>query len=78
MAHMTSGSIHEAQEDIAKLQSALDDAQRMLQAAERAQEAAQSAHQAAEQHAAMLRTASLIAVGVIVVSLLLGLRRRRH
>jgi hypothetical protein len=78
MAHMTSGSIHEAQENITKLQSALDDAQRMLQAAERAQAAAQRAHEAAEQHAATLRTASFIAVGVIVVALLLGLRRRRH
>jgi hypothetical protein len=62
MAYMTSGSIHEAQENVAKLQSALDDAQRTLQAAERAQAAAQRAHEAAEQHAATLRTASFIAV----------------
>jgi len=78
MAHMTSGSIQEAQENVAKLQSALDDAQRMLQAAERAQEAAQRAHEAAEQHAAMLRTVSFVAIGVIVVALLLGIRRRRR
>jgi len=75
---MTSGSIEEAQENIAKLQSALDDAQRMLQAAERAQVAAQRAHEAAEQHAAMLRTASMIAMGVIVVAVLLGAARRRR
>jgi ElaB/YqjD/DUF883 family membrane-anchored ribosome-binding protein len=75
---MSSGSIQEAQENVAKLQSALDDAQRMLQAAERAQEAAQRAHEAAERHAAMLRTASVVAIGVMVVAVLMGLRRRRH
>src|SRR5262249_25507275 len=62
---------------IAKLQSALDDAQQMLQAAQRAQEAAQRAHEAAEAHAATLRTVSVIAIAVIVVAVLLGLRRRR-
>jgi hypothetical protein len=75
---MSSDSIQDAQENIAKLQGALDDAQRMLQAAERAQEAAQRAHEKAERHAATLRTASLIAIGVIVVAVLTGLRRRTH
>jgi DNA repair exonuclease SbcCD ATPase subunit len=60
---MSSDSIKEAEENIAKLQNALEDAQRMLEKAERAQEAAQRAHEAAEQHAAMLRTVSLIAIG---------------
>jgi DNA-binding transcriptional LysR family regulator len=73
---MDSDSIQDAQVNIAKLQSALDDAQQMLQAAERAQEAAQRAHEAAEGHAKVLRTVSLIAIGVIVVAVLLGFRRR--
>ena len=73
---MNSDSIQDAQENIAKLQSALDEAQQMLQAAERAQEAAQRAHDAAEAHAATLRTVSLVAIGVIVVAVLLGFRRR--
>jgi hypothetical protein len=74
---MNSDSIQDAQENIAKLQSALDDAQQMLQAAERAQEAAQRAHEAAEAHAATLRTVSFVAIAVIVVAVLLGFRRRR-
>ena len=74
---MSSSSIQEAQENVAKLQSALDDAQRMLDAAQRAQEAAQRAHEAAEQHAAMLRTVSIVAIGVIAVAVLMGIRRRR-
>jgi hypothetical protein len=74
---MDTESIQDAQENIAKLQSALDDAQQMLQTAERAQEAAQRAHEAAEGHAAMLRTVSFIAIGVIAVAVLLGFRRRR-
>jgi hypothetical protein len=74
---MDTDSIQEAQENIAKLQGALDDAQQMLQAAERAQEAAQRAHEAAEGHARALRTVSFIAIGVIVVAVLLGFRRRR-
>jgi predicted nucleic acid-binding Zn-ribbon protein len=76
-ASMDNDSIQEAQENIAKLQSALDDAQQMLQAAERAQEAAQRAHEAAEAHAAELRTVCLVAIAVIVVAVLLGFRRRR-
>jgi predicted nucleic acid-binding Zn-ribbon protein len=75
---MSTGSIHEAQENVAKLQSALDDAQRMLEAAERAQEAAQRAHEAAEQHAAKLRTVFFIAIGVLVIAVLSSFRRRRH
>jgi hypothetical protein len=74
---MDSDSIQDAQENIAKLQSTLDDAQQMLQAAERAQEAAQRAHEAAVGHAARLRTVSFIAIGVIAVAALLGFRRRR-
>jgi hypothetical protein len=74
---VNSDSIHEAEENIAKLQTALDDAQQMLQAAERAHEAAQHAHEAAEGHAATLRTASILAIAVIVVAVLLGFRRRR-
>ena len=75
---MNSESIQDAQENIAKLQTALDDAQQMLEAAERAQQAAQRAHQNAEQHAETLRTVSLIAIGVIVLAALLSFRRRRH
>ena len=74
---MNTDSIQDAQANIAKLQSALDDAQQMLQAAERAQEAAQHAHEAAEAHAATLRTVSIVAIAVIVVAVLLGFRRRR-
>jgi hypothetical protein len=74
---MDSDSIHDAREDIAKLQTALDDAQQMLQAAERAQQAAQRAHEPVETHAAMLRTVSIVAIGVIVVAVLMGIRRRR-
>jgi hypothetical protein len=74
---MDADSIQDAEENIAKLQSALDDAQQMLQAAERAQEAAQRAHETAEAHAAMLRTVSIVAIAVIVVGVLLGFRRRR-
>jgi len=73
---MDSESIQDAQDNIAKLQDALDDAQKMLQAAERAQEAAQRAHEAAEGHAKLLRTVSIIAIGVIIVAALLGFRRR--
>jgi hypothetical protein len=76
-AIMDSDSIHDAEANIAKLQSALDDAQQMLQAAERAQEAAQRAHETAQAHAAKLRTISIIAVAVIIVAVLLGFRRRR-
>jgi predicted nucleic acid-binding Zn-ribbon protein len=75
---MSGESIQEAQENIAKLQDALDDAQRMLQAAERAQEAAQRAHEAAEQHASKLRVVTFVAIGVIVVAVALGFRRRRR
>ena len=76
-ADMNDDSIQDAQANIAKLQSALDDAQQMLQAAQRAQEAAQRAHDAAEAHAATLRTVSIIAIAVIVLAVLLGFRRRR-
>jgi CHASE3 domain sensor protein len=72
-----SDSIRETEENVAKLQSALDDAQQVLQAAERAQEAAQRAHEAAEQHVATLRMVLVLAIGVIVVALLVGLRRRQ-
>ena len=68
--------IHDAQENIAKLQGALDDAQQMLAAAERAQEAAEQTHEAAKAHAAMFRKISLIALGVTVVAVLKGIRRR--
>jgi hypothetical protein len=74
---MSSESIQDAEQNIAKIQSALDDAQQMLQAAERAQEAAQRAHESAESHAVMLRTVSMIAGGVMIVAVLLGFRRRR-
>ena len=73
---MDSDSIQDAQENIAKLQRALDDAQQMLEAAERAQQAAQRAHEAAEAHAAMLRTVSFIAIGVIGVAVVVGFVRR--
>jgi hypothetical protein len=75
---MDTDSIQDAQENIARLQSALDDAQQMLQAAERAQQAAQRAHEAAEKHAATLRLVSIIAIGAIVLALLTGVRRRHH
>ena len=75
---MNPDSIHEAQESVANLQAALDDAQRMLQAAERAQEAAQRAHERAEPHATTLRTASFVALGVIVVTMLTSLVRRQR
>jgi hypothetical protein len=74
---MDSESIQDAQANIASLQSALDDAQQMLQAAERAQEAAQRAHEAADAHAVLLRTVSIVAIGVIVVAVLTGFRRRK-
>jgi len=75
---MSIDSIRDAEQNVAKIQNALDDAQRVLQAAERAQEAAQRAHERAERHAAMLRTASMVAVGVIVIGVLASFRRRRH
>jgi hypothetical protein len=75
---MDAGSIEEAQENVAKLQAALGEAQEMLAAAQRAQEAAQRAHEAAEEPATMLRSVSLVAIGVIVVAVLLSLRRRRR
>ena len=74
---MNSDSIHDAQANIAKLQAALDDAQQMLAAAERAQEAAEQAHETAKAHAAMFRKISMIALGVTVVAVLFGMRRRR-
>jgi hypothetical protein len=46
----------------------------VTQAAERAQDAAQRAHERAEQHAAVLRTASFIAIGVIGLAVLASLR----
>jgi hypothetical protein len=73
---MKTDSIQDAQENIAKLQRALDDAQLVLQAAERAQDAAQRAHETAEKHPAMLRTVSVIAIGVMAVAALMGIRRR--
>jgi hypothetical protein len=74
---MDSDSIHDAEVNVAKLQSALDDAQQMLQAAERAQEAAQRAHEAAAAHVAKLRNLAVIAVAIVIVAVLLGFRRRR-
>ena len=73
---MKTDSIQDAQANIAKLQSALDDAQQILLAAERAEEAAQRAHEAVEKHPAMLRTVSVIAIGLIVAAVLTAIRRR--
>jgi len=73
---MNAESIREAEQNVAQLQAALDDAQRMLQAAERAQDAAQRAHERAEQHAHQLRMASFIASGVIAVAAVASFRRR--
>jgi hypothetical protein len=54
------------------VQSALDEAQRVLQAAERAQEAA-------ERSAEVMRTVALAAAGgLVLVSLFLAVRHRRH
>jgi hypothetical protein len=75
---VNSDSIQDAQEDISKIQGALEEAQEVLQAAHRVREATERAHEAAEQHAEMLRTVSMIAIGVIVVAALLGFRRRRQ
>ena len=74
---MDNDSIQDAQEDISKLQSALEEAQQVLEAAHRAREATERAHEAAVQHAETLRTVSMIAIGVIGVAALMGLRRRR-
>ena len=67
---MKTDSIQDARENIAKLQSALDDDRQILLAAERAEEAAQRAHEAVEKHPAMLRTVSVIAIGLIVAAVL--------
>jgi hypothetical protein len=75
---MQTDSIHEAQENVAKMQDALDNAQRLLAAAERAQEAAEQAHERAEQHAVLLRTVSFVAIGVIVLAVVASFRRRRR
>ena len=74
---MNSDSIQDAQQDISKIQSALEEAQKVLQAAHQVREATERAHEAAQQHAEMLRTVSMIAIGVIVVAGLMGFRRRR-
>ena len=74
---MNSDSIQDAQQDISKIQSALEETQKVLQAAHELREATERAHEAAEQHAEMLRTVSIIAIGVIGVAALLGFRRRR-
>jgi hypothetical protein len=71
-------SIKEAEANVAKMQDALAEAQRVLQAAERAQEAAQRAHDVAQSHAAMLRTVSIVAIGVIIIGTLASFRRRHR
>jgi hypothetical protein len=65
-------AIKNAEMRVAEVQSTLDEAQRVLQAAERAQ-------QAAERSAEVMRTVALAAAGgLVLVSLLLAVRRRRH
>ncbi|HXY92543.1 MAG TPA: hypothetical protein VEP49_08720 [Acidimicrobiia bacterium] len=75
---MDADAIREAEENVARLKGALDDAQRMLEAAERAQEAAQRAHETAEQHVATLRTVTIVAIALIALAVVLGFRRRHR
>ena len=75
---MNNDSIQDAQGDISKLQSALAEAQEVLEAAHRLREATERAHEAADHHAEMLRTVSMIAIGVIGVAALMSFRRRRQ
>jgi hypothetical protein len=70
---MDQDAIKNAEEKIAEVQSALDNAQRVLHAAERAQETA-------ERSAHVLRSVALAAiVGLVLVTLaVLGFGRRHH
>lgn len=69
---MDQDAIKNAEAKIAEVQAALDNAQRVLQAAERAQETAQKSAEVA-------RTVALAAiVGLVLVALALGLRRKHR
>ena len=75
---MTNNTIQDAQENVAKLQDALGEAQRVLAAAERAQDAARAAHERAEQHLTELRLALITAIVVIAAAVILNARHRRR
>jgi hypothetical protein len=73
---MASASIGVAEQNIARLQGALDDAQWVLQHAEQAQDVAQRAHRWSGRHRVLLRTTIFIGVGAIVVAVVIALLRR--
>lgn len=69
---MDSEAIRNAEEKVASVQAALDEAQRVLQAAERAQEAA-------ERGAKGMRSVAIAAIaGLVVLALVHGIQRARH
>jgi hypothetical protein len=72
MSHLDPDAIRNAEERLATMQSALDDAQRVLQAAEKAQ-------QVAEKSAELMHTIALTAIGgLVIVAIAAALRRARH
>ena len=68
---MDQQAIKNAEQKVAEMQSALDDAQRVLQAADRAQ-------QTAEKSFEVMRTVAIAAVGGLVLVALVHAMRRKH
>ena len=68
---MDQDAIKNAEEKVAAVQAALDDAQRVLQAAEKAQKAA-------EEGAKVMRTVALAAIAGLVVLALAHIGKRHH
>jgi hypothetical protein len=68
---MDQEAIKDAETKVAKMQSVLDDTQRVLQAAERAQ-------QTAEKSVEVMRTVAVAAVGGLVLVALVHAMRREH
>jgi hypothetical protein len=65
-------TIKDAEQRVAEMQSALDDAQRVLQAADRAQ-------QTAEKSVEVMRTVAIAAVsGLVLVALVHAMQRKHH
>jgi hypothetical protein len=74
---MSADSIQVAERNIAKLERALHDAQRVLQTVEQAQEVAQRAHEWSGRRAGRLRKTIFIGIGAIAVAVVVIVVRRQ-